>query len=277
MFKKQAKRNSINVDLFNLKSILNKRMYALQQKENERFRALGRDEFRNFLINQCVPKIKTLTQKLEQLSSEKKKTKTHNSQKRNKLKEGIEKVFTDTNKLIELIYHFYPIYRKDVIPNLGKELEARFSEKEMRFFHEAFIRFKKTDSYKNILETEESQNYLGKCFESAYTFMIKNNSILQNMLLIQGWVYNLELDKYMSHAWNEHNNFVYDRTETKEPIPIKEYYKTKKIGTKGTLKYFYDDAISFGNKSGHYGPWDTQLFDKELLTNDEFQQRFGNI
>lgn len=239
----------------------------------KRSTALGRQEFYDFLFGKCVPKIKSLTKKMETLQNDKKKSKKISNSKKNKLKEEIEKITERGISLIETIYFSYPVYKKDIKPNLAKELEKCFSEKEMRFFRILFLKFKETEKYKELLKTEESKDYLGECYESAYTFMLKNNHLFEDLNLIQGWVYNPELDQYMGHAWNETKDIVYDWTQTKESIPKNEYYNTRQIHTKGILKYTYDEAISQGDKLGHYGPWNTDFFDKELLTTGEFQAR----
>lgn len=220
-------------------------------------------DFKASLFHIYIPKIKRLSEELQVLLD--------NPDRRI---EEIDHLFFEGMVVIQWIFENFPKHRKDVDQTIYKELKQELTDRESLFFSNCLVHFKQSDRYSQIISQEENRDYAGHCFEAAYAFMIKHHKVLQGLCLVQGWVYNSLLNKYMNHAWNEYGQEVFDLTEGSAAQSKSDYYSRKKVIESGMRSYGFQEVLAQSEQSGHYGPWDAVLFEFQLLAPDDFEALF---
>jgi len=212
------------------------------------------ESFKTFLFEECLPEIKRL-----HLLSHKKKY--H--------QQSLDKAVQILNK----IYNSAPEYLKDLDTSLSAEIQANMSHDQIEFLmkcHE-LLKISKNHADFNI-NNLLNEDYGGHCFRAAYVF-ITNHQHLENLLLVHGWVYNSLIGKYMAHAWVEENEtLVHDLSQDKgaRTLARSEFYNLAETDQLQIRRYNLEQVLEFGKSTGHYGPWDEDLFAQEFKTTEEY-------
>ena len=97
-------------------------------------------------------------------------------------------------------------------------------------------------------------NYEHKCFEAAYDAGVTHGR--KSPVIAHGWIKSGKL--WISHAWCEVENYVYDYTKFGEkPVLKTEYYLKNSVSTAVIQKYTFKEISLLMVKYGNYGPFDT--------------------
>ena len=119
----------------------------------------------------------------------------------------------------------------------------------------------------------------GDCFVSAWSAFVAPESFFksrgyprhfrdrdvgtQELCLVHGLVWNQRIEGWMTHAWIESWNVVYDFSNNRELVFIKsDYYKH--VNPESCVRYTRTEMILKSAESGSYGPWDIEPTPEEI-------------
>lgn len=212
------------------------------------------ESFKAFLFDECLPEIK----RLYLLSL---KNKYH------------QQALDKTVQILNKIYTSAPEYLVDLDTRLSEEIQNNMSHDQIDFFMKCHELLKLSKNHADIaMNNLLNEDYGGHCFRAAYVF-ITSHQHLKNLLLVHGWVYNSLIGKYMAHAWVEENEtIVHDLSQDKgaRTLPRSEFYKLAETDQLQIRRYSLEQVLEYGKSTGHYGPWDEELFAQEFMTTEEY-------
>lgn len=235
--------------------------------QNAAYLPVGIAEFRNFMLEVCIPQIKLLTR----VSRGNEKNIPPDSRD-DKLQQTVDKAFHSGVNVIAMMYRSYPKYLFEVDEDLSELIRRALSANEIDFFLRCHELFKKTELHARIQSEETQEDYGGQCFRAAYVFMSRHRET-PKLLLVHGWVYNPSIEKYMAHAWVEENAIlIHDLSQDKGARIVSKiaFYELALTNEKHIRLYTIEQMDCNARQTGHYGPWDDLLFTKKFLSIKEF-------
>lgn len=100
------------------------------------------------------------------------------------------------------------------------------------------------------------KNYTGRCFEAVFDLACEN----EQTTIVHGWVFSPNLQQWITHAWGELGDQIFDLTVGPEPTQKNIYYELGQIREDGLVRYSRLDFFKMGIEHNHHGPWDKDLF-----------------
>lgn len=119
----------------------------------------------------------------------------------------------------------------------------------------------------------------GDCFLSAWQVFMAPESFFKargyprhfrsldvsnkELCLVHGLVWNQKIEGWMSHAWVESWNIVYDFSNNRDSLSFKsDYYKHVKTGS--CVRYNLTEMLEKSVEKESYGPWDIEATSEEI-------------
>ena len=227
------------------------------------------EDFRLFLLEKLIPDLKICVKSLADLEKAPPK-------KRKRSAARAVKIYDDGVKIIALMYQTFPRHLLQTDERLAQEIGRSLSAADATFFIECSTRFQKSTDYQQLCDEENRKDFGGMCFSAAYKFMTTQQRDGHQLLLVHGWVFNPLIQKYMIHAWTEEDDLtVHDisQAEGARCQTVANFYEIGNVLGWAMRRYSLQETSSHAADSGHYGPWDSELFDRDFLDVSLFDAR----